>query len=402
MAEQPSNQTGLNVFDDDGEPAGDPAGSQGRNVKYPCIRCKKNVGRNSVKCRTCQLWIHAECGNISKELFSFLANPAKYGANVSWNCDSCQASAKRLEDRMNALEGRFQEVESRVVRSEGVIQDTVKRMDGVEVRQAKIETAMEQERERIRKERAEEMRERDIRRKNVVMHRVGEAGEEVRTIEERRNWDLRSCDNIFKVLNLDMTSETAVKFCRRVGEKGAGPRPLIVGLKREWQKEDLLEAAKNLRNTTFSETVIIPDLTQEQRREEAEMNNEVERRNRDLTQEDRAKNLEWIVVGARGERRIVKGSVRTRGARGAGRGAGGGLPQARGGAQAAPVLLPARPATGPWDPVVGGRGGQRGRPARRPSNKRTRAERREREYEEEDSEEEMEDERQGPPQPGQN
>jgi hypothetical protein len=76
-----------------------------------------------------------------------------------------------------------------------------------------------------------------------------------------------------------------------------------------------LEAAKNLRNTTFSETVIIPDLTQEQRREQAEMNNEVERRNRDLTQEDQAKNLEWMVVGARGERRMVKGSARTRGAR---------------------------------------------------------------------------------------
>jgi hypothetical protein len=263
MAEQQPNQTGVNVFDDDGEPAGETAGPQGRGAKFPCIRCKKNVGRNSVKCRTCQLWIHVECGGITKELFSILVNPAKFGANVSWNCDSCQASAVRLDARMNALENRFQEVENRVIRSEGVIQDTVKRMDSVEGRQTKVELALEQKRERRRRERAEEMREREMRRKNVVMHRVEEAGEEVRTIEERRNWDLRSCDNIFRVLNLDMSSENAVKFCRRVGEKGAGPRPLIVGLKREWQKEDLLEAAKNLRNTQFSETVIILDLTQE-------------------------------------------------------------------------------------------------------------------------------------------
>jgi hypothetical protein len=286
-------------------------------------------------------------------------------------------------------------------------------MEGVEVRQTRVEQAMEQERERIRRERAEEMRERDIRRKNVVMHRVGEAGENVRSIEERKNWDLRSCDNIFRVLNLDMSSENAVKFCRRVGEKGDGPRPLIVGLKREWQKEDLLEAAKNLRNTQFSETVIIPDLTQEQRREEAEMNNEVERRNRDLTQEDRAKNVEWMVVGARGERRMVKGAVRARMARGAARGGGTGRPVMEAAATAngglAPVLLPARPAPEPWDPMVGGRGrgaaaggSQRARGGRRPSNKRTRAEMRERienENDQDTEEEEMEEGRPGPPPP---
>jgi hypothetical protein len=111
----------------------------------PVYAVKKNVGRNSMRCKTCQLWIHVDCGGISKEVFSILANPTKYGMNVSWNCDSCQASAARLEERMNALEGRFQEVENRVVRSEGIVQDTVKRMDEVETRQDKVEQAIEQE-----------------------------------------------------------------------------------------------------------------------------------------------------------------------------------------------------------------------------------------------------------------
>jgi hypothetical protein len=156
------------------------------------------------------------------------------------------------------------------------------------------------------------MRERDIRRRNVVMHRVGEAGEEVRTVEERKAWDLRSVGNILGALRMDFNCENGVKFCRRVGERGEGPRPLIVGLKREWQKEDLLEKARELRNTTFSDVAIIPDLTKEQRKEEAEMVDEMERRNSELSQEDRAKNLEWSVVGARGERRLVKGPVRMR------------------------------------------------------------------------------------------
>jgi hypothetical protein len=375
-------------------------GAAGRAAKYPCIRCKKNVGRNSVRCKTCQLWIHVECGGISKEVFSILANPTKY-RGICWNCDSCQASAVRLEVRMNALEGRFAEVENRVVRNEGIVQEATKRVENVETRQARLEQVMEQEREKMRKERAEEMREREIRRRNVVMHRVGEAGEEVRTAEERREWDLKSCDNIFRVLNLDMSSKDSVKFCRRVGEKGNGPRPLVVGLKREWQREDLLESAKDLRNTQFSDVVIIPDLTQEQRKEEAEMNEEVERRNRELSQEDRTKNLAWMVVGARGERRMIKGAARARPVRGAARGTGrGGQPAARGGGPA-PQLLPARPGAEPWGPVVGGRGaegsgGQRGRGGRRPSTKRTRAERGRRESEDE-TEDEMDEEGMAPP-----
>jgi hypothetical protein len=158
------------------------------------------VSSNSVKCRTCQLWVHVVCAGISKELFNILANPAKYGAGVSWSCDNCQASAVRLEERTNALEGRFIEVESRMVRTEGACQDATKRVDAVESRQSRLEKAMEEEREKMRKERMEEMRERDIRRKNVVMHRVGEAGEEARTVEERKEWDLKSCDNIFNPL----------------------------------------------------------------------------------------------------------------------------------------------------------------------------------------------------------
>jgi hypothetical protein len=181
MAEssQQQSQAGQSVFDDDGEQSGDL--SQARSTaKYPCIRCKKNVGRNSVRCNTCQLWIHSECGGISKELLSILANPAKYGAGcVSWNCHSCQASAMRLDQRIKALEGRFTEVENRVTRSEGIVQDATRRVDNVEMRQSKLEQSMEQEREKIRNEMAEEMREREVRRRNVVMHRVGEAGQKL-------------------------------------------------------------------------------------------------------------------------------------------------------------------------------------------------------------------------------
>jgi hypothetical protein len=122
------SQVGTSVFEDEGEPAGDPASSQAKPAKHPCIRCKKSVGRSIVRCRTCQLWIHVECAGISKDLFSILANPGKYGGCVSWCCDSCQASAARLESRMNALEGRVQEAENRIIRSEGIVQEATRRV----------------------------------------------------------------------------------------------------------------------------------------------------------------------------------------------------------------------------------------------------------------------------------
>jgi hypothetical protein len=227
-------------------------------------------------------------------------------------------------------------------------------------------------------------------------------------VEGRKEWDLKSCDNIFKALKMNFTSENAVKFCRRVGEKGAGPRPMVVGFRREAQKEDLLESAKDLRNTHFSEVSIIPDLTQEQRKEEAEMVSEAERRNGDLSEEDRTKNLEWMVVGARGERRIVKGVKRAARGRPPTAAARGGTPTtaARGGTPTAaarggltPQLLPALPQQGAWDPRTRGRGGAAGARGRGGA-KRRRGEQVPEGSEEEEEEEVMEDSRQAPPQPG--
>jgi hypothetical protein len=107
---------------------------------------------------------------------------------------------------------------------------------------------------------------------------------------------------------------------------------------------------------------VVPDLTKKQRDREAGLREEMLKRNELLSEEDAAKNLQWAVVGGRGERRLIKtaarqpprgmdrqevtrGGTRGRGApsrgmtsargqpptRGAGRGAGHGGTAARGG-----------------------------------------------------------------------
>jgi hypothetical protein len=88
-----------------------------------------------------------------------------------------------------------------------------------------------------------------MRRKNVVMHRVEEAGADVKTMEERKKWDMLSCDNIFAALQLNMQAEQVIRFCRRIDEKGEGPRPLVVGFMIEGLKEDLMDSDVNVHKT---------------------------------------------------------------------------------------------------------------------------------------------------------
>lgn len=306
MGEAPSEEE--EVTTDTGQPN---TKKKQAKAKNPCLKCGKQVTRNSVRCRTCQLWVHVPCGNISKELFSILANPTKYGG-VSWCCDCCQASAAVLESKMIALQNRFQEVEETVNKNSEVTHATARRVDNVERRQDQIEERLHKEREEYRRERNEEERERASRRKNVVFHGIGEAEDSMETAEERRQWDVLSCENICNALKVDVSSKD-IKFCRRIGVRSAEPRPLVVGFRRESNKDDILDCAWQLKNTKFNNVNAVPDLTREQRKEEAELTREAERRNGDRTTEEVAKNVEWQVVGRKGEKRLVRGMARGRG-----------------------------------------------------------------------------------------
>lgn len=276
-------------------------------AKHPCIRCKREVTKNekSVQCQTCQFWVHAKCQDITDDQFKMLVEQPGF----CWNCDSCLASAARLEKLVAAYEVRVKQVEQVSAKNSSEI----KRVDG-EVAQLRKDLEMEKKRNREAEEKrenkymtADEFRDRESRKLNVILHRVEEPGDEIKGGEERKKIDMEQCIKIFKALGLEKECEDEMKICRRVGEKGDTPRPLVVGLTMEDTKRKLLQRAKNLRNTEFSEVGIVPDLTVQQRKEEQDMYEEAERRNEEeLTEEDRAKNLTWTVAGPRGQKKILK------------------------------------------------------------------------------------------------
>ena len=144
---------------------------------------------------------------------------------------------------------------------------------------------------------------------------------------------------------------------------------MLVGFHKKEDKNELMEKAKELWNTEFKKVTVVPDLTQQQRREEVEMVREAERRNGTRTPEEVAKNLEWMVVGRKGEKRLFKGTARQWGGEMRGRGMlRGGAERGgtgRGGRGAENRLLPGRGGMreAAWRPEVGtsrGTGSMRG------------------------------------------
>ena len=117
------------------------------------------------------------------------------------------------------------------------------------------------------------------------------------------------CEEVFEAMRANTRKED-IKFSRRLGEKSSVARPLIIGLENEEQKRHVLFKARNLKRTRFEEVSIVPDLTRKQRKIEDKMRQEAEDRNKQLTKEDRDNNLRWIVVGKRGEKRLIKGIER--------------------------------------------------------------------------------------------
>jgi hypothetical protein len=204
---------------------------------------------------------------------------------------------KKLEEVRKEVKGNAQEID----RVDKNVEELRKELDKIKEK-SKDETSQFIT--------AEEYREREARKANVVMHRVKEP--EATTAEERRSADIEECGNILQAAGLG-AAKRDIRTCRRVGEKRDGPRPMIVVMNNEPARNAVLGAARRLKHTSYKDVSIAPDLTQQQRKEETGLTEEANRRNRDeLTNDDVQKNLTWQVVGQRGARKIIKAYTRAR------------------------------------------------------------------------------------------
>jgi len=292
--------------------------------KETCLGCGKPFGKEyCIQCTICGLWIHHKpCSGVTDEGFKFLDDQVKATGSVYWACRSCVAYSQGITQKVRVLEREVESIKSDVRDNKGGVQRVENSIEELRRQMEKDKKELENKIAASKMEMREEWRERELRRKNIVLHRVPEAGEDIRDGEARKRHDKEICVKILEAVGLEGV-EQEIKAFRRLGEKSEEDRPMVLVLRSEETKRKILEAAHRLKETAYNEVGIVPDLTNEQRREEAEMQDEAARRNEEeLSAEDRSKNLKWMVVGTRGEKRMIKGVDRNpwQGVRGRGRG----------------------------------------------------------------------------------
>jgi hypothetical protein len=145
-----------------------------------------------------------------------------------------------------------------------------------------------------------------MRRTNLIIHGLIEPAQSINDNRDRMEADRRLCGELLTIIGA-RTRGQDLRFCRRVGERGRDPRPIVIGIRTEEERRFILDRARLLQGTRFDNVSIVPDLTKMQRRAEDQLASEAELKNRSLTAEDNERNLRWLVVGRRGEKRLIKG-----------------------------------------------------------------------------------------------
>ena len=277
----------------------------------PCLGCQKNCtkAQHSVRCTLCELWCHKNCAGLSEEAFRGLDIQQKETGTAFWACRSCLGYAKKVNNQFKRIEERIDNTDQSVDENKKSIEETQKLAQETAAEVKTLTNRLDRMANEMEEKLDTELREREVRKQNLIIHGLAEVGDNVSGNKERMEADKRNCEAVFRALGA-RTGANNMRFCRRIGERGQASRPLVVGLNSEGDKNFILSKAKNLLNTEFHEVAIVPDLTKRQRAGEAKLKEEADRRNKQLTQQDIYNNMKWLVVGRRGEKRLIKGIER--------------------------------------------------------------------------------------------
>jgi hypothetical protein len=174
----------------------------------------------------------------------------KVTGNTCWACKPCLAYAAGITTKMKELEGRLEGVEKRMEDDSREVKGLAKKVEKVEEaikkKDDKVDRAVREAEYRM----SEEMREREARRRNIILHCVGEDRNEKSSGKDRQEWDRKSCYNVFSGMGVTL-EEDAVRFCRRVGEKKDEPRPLVCGFWDERDRNKILRKHGNWKERTL-------------------------------------------------------------------------------------------------------------------------------------------------------
>ena len=158
-----------------------------RKKDYPCMKCAKHVktSEKAVQCQLCELWIHQVCPGkdkaeeceVNDEMYKSLNLQKTLTGCAYWVCASCASFGARFEKRVNQLARSMTAAEGRLEKHDKAIeqlQDDVKKLQTA----AKDEAAMAKPdamKETVTGAVFKEIREREAKRHNIVIHGLPEA-----------------------------------------------------------------------------------------------------------------------------------------------------------------------------------------------------------------------------------
>jgi hypothetical protein len=233
-----------------------------------------------------------------------------------------------VNEKLKQMDRRVDDLQEKVQANTRGLEEVQEKVDTVEKRMEKLEKRTEEREASEDDGMFEELRAREAIRRNLVVYGLEEPDQTEG--KDRMEADKNECENIFATIG-SKARRADIRFCRRLGERGEDARPLLLGMTSETVKCEILDRARELQNTDYQHIGIGPDQTKKQKQAEIKLTEEANRMNREeLTDQDKAKNLKWVVIGPRGEKRIVKmadrekegtrGGPSVRGVRGRGRG----------------------------------------------------------------------------------
>lgn len=313
----------------------------GPNAKSPpCLVCKNKITKSQscVMCHVCQRWTHPECSKIAPELLKYLIKENRQGTSISWSCEACSVASEILNNKIAALHRELEDVKQDI---SGLKQDKIEMTDNIsEVRGLCDENKQKLSEMKDNVERTVflEMRDREEKKVNFLVQGVPEVEDDNLKGYEKKEIDMNWIGEIAESINVQIDLDKDIKFVRRLGEKKTNAiRPLLVGCYEQGTKIAMLKNCKELKQQEeWNGVYLVPDLTWQQRKEEEDLASEMHKKNSELTDEQKDLNLEWRLVGPKGEKRLVLGKkiVETdrrwrEGWRGRGRGGGGGQKRGR-------------------------------------------------------------------------
>ena len=292
----------------------------GRKKNYPCLRCKEHVKltEKAVQCALCDLWVHKSCEGMSDETFNVLDTQNEETGQCFWSCSSCQNYARKFDKRMRDVEKRMQQLEKEKIPTlENDLKDAKDDIKDLKKVTEKLTTVCNENdgssQAKVTSAVLEEMKERDSRRCNLIVHNIAEPGAEFVESQERVLKDTESLQDLLNVIGAEVVVKDASRFVKRLGtrsEDAGSPRPLLVGFKTVDHCNTILDVSPSLseKGEPWCSVNVVRDLTKTQRKEEKKLREDADKKNSELTDEEK-ENWQWKVVGRRGERKIVKAAV---------------------------------------------------------------------------------------------